>query len=101
MAVDTTIQVWLEADASRGSVVTPYIQSDVPRQLEYRVRASKEGSGGRSEITQSGKVSVQGGVAVALGTIGMTVSPQDQCHIELSLADGGVLVATYVLPCPR
>ena len=99
MVVDHNIQIWLETEAS--SIITPYVQSDIPRKLEYRVRASKRGQSGRSEVTQSGKVSIQSGEPVALGTIGMSLSPRDECHIELSLTDGGVLVATVVLDCPQ
>lgn len=101
MVVDDNIQVWLEADKRKGSLITPYIQSTVPQTLQYRVRASKEGNHGHSEITQSGTVTIDGEKPVALGSIGMSVAPSDTCRIELSLADGGVLFATYVLPCPR
>jgi len=101
MVVDDNIQVWLEADKRKGSVVTPYIKSKVPQTLQYRVRASKEGHHGRSEITQSGTVTIQDDRPVALGSIGMSVAPADTCRIELSLAEGGVLFATYVLPCPQ
>ena len=100
MVVDDNIHVWLEADQRKGSLVTPYIQGRMPKTLQYRVRATKEGSHGRSEITQSGTVTISKEKPVALGTIGMSVAPSDTCRIELSLAEGGVMFATYVLPCP-
>ena len=101
MVVDGNIQVWLETDKLKGSLITPYIRSAVQQTIQYRVRASKEGRHGRSEITQSGTVTTEAEQPVALGTIGMSVAPADACRIELSLAEGGVLFATYVLPCPR
>ncbi len=101
MVVDSNIQVWLETDARTGSIITPYLRSAVPQTVQYQVRASKEGSHGRSVITQSGTVTTEAEQAVALGSIGMSVAPADACRIELSLAEGGVLFATYVLPCPR
>lgn len=101
MVVDGDIQVWLESDLRNGSVVTPYIRTAIQQTLQYRVRASKEGSHGRSEITQSGTITTEAAQAMALGSIGMSVRPTDTCRIELSLAEGGMLVATYVLPCPR
>jgi len=31
----------------------------------------------------------------------MSLRPDDTCRIELSLLEGGVLLATFHLPCPR
>ena len=101
MLVDDNIQVWLETDSTRGKLITPYIQSAQPRTLQYRVQASKEGTSGRSQISQSGTVTMEGDQPKALGTIGMSVSASDTCRIELSLTEAGELIATYVLPCPR
>ncbi|NYT24143.1 hypothetical protein H0A73_11055 [Alcaligenaceae bacterium] len=101
MFVDGNIQVWLEADKMKGSVITPYIQSSVQQTLQYRLRATKEGSHGRSEISQSGTITTEARQPMALGTIGMSVAPEDACRIELALAEGGVLIATYLLSCPR
>ena len=101
MAVDGNIQVWLETDHKRGSLVTPYVQSAEPRTLQYRVRATKEGSAGRSELTQSGRVKIESAQPVALGKFSMSVGSADKCRIELSLLEDGALLATYILPCPR
>ncbi|HLU00404.1 MAG TPA: hypothetical protein VKZ70_11760 [Burkholderiaceae bacterium] len=36
-----------------------------------------------------------------LGSIGMSVAQGDDCYIELSLVDGGALIASYILSCPE
>ena len=101
MVVDDNIQVWLETDARKGSLITPYVQSAQPRTLQYRVRATKEGPSGRSEVSQSGKVQIENAEPVALGRFAISSAATDQCRIELSLLEGGELLATYVLPCPQ
>lgn len=101
MDVDNDIEVWLETDQNRGNLMTPYLQSKTPQVLEYRLRARKKGRSGRSEITQSGSVRLSRGKPTALGSIGMSVAQGDDCYIELSLVDGGALIASYILSCPE
>lgn len=101
MFIDGNIQAWLQADEKRGSLITPYIRSPIQQTLQYRVRATKEGKYGRSEISQSGTITTRAQVAIPLGTISMATTPTDICRIELSLAEGGVFFATYFLDCPR
>ncbi|MCI2808558.1 curli-like amyloid fiber formation chaperone CsgH [Eoetvoesiella caeni] len=101
MFIDGNIQVWLEADKAKDNIITPYIRSPVQQTLQYRVRATKEGSHGRSEISQSGTITTQAQQAMALGTMSMNIAPTDTCRIELSLAEGGVFFAMYLLDCPR
>lgn len=101
MLVDHTIQAWLETDNARGNLITPYVRSAEPRTLQYRVQANKEGAGGRSQISQSGTVTIEVNQPKALGSIGLSVSASDTCRIQLTLADAGVVIATYDFPCPR
>ena len=101
MMVDDNIQVWLETDARTGNLITPYVQSTQPRTLQYKVRAMKEGPGGRSQVSQIGRVDIKDTRPVALGRFGMSMPGADQCRIELSLLESGELLATYILPCPE
>lgn len=101
MFVDADIQVWLESSAPRTEIVTPYILSPVEKTLQYRLRAIKESSRGRSEISQSGTVTAPAKKALALGKMAMSIAPADTCRIELTLSESGVMFATYLLECPN
>jgi hypothetical protein len=101
MFIDGNIQAWLEADKLKGSVITPYIRSPIQQTLQYRVRATKEGSHGKSEISQSGTITTRARQAMPLGTISLSITPADVCLVEVSLAEGGIFFATYLLDCPR
>ena len=101
MLVDGDIQVWLESDGRKGSLITPYIQSPDERTIQYLLKAVKSGRSGRSQITQSGTVTTTSNQPVALGRFSISIASDDECHIELFLTDDGALLAEFMLPCPR
>lgn len=86
MDADANIQVWLETiDDTRASVIVPYVQSTQNDTLHYRIRAVRQASGGRSEITQSGVIATVPDTPVAFGRMAISRSIDDKCQIELTL----------------
>ncbi len=101
MNVDSDMQVWLDTvERARAGMVIPYVVSDQPRQLRYRVKAVQEGGGGRSVIGQAGEVQLSADVPVALSRLSVSRRPGDHCEIEVILTERGKQERRYLFECP-
>lgn len=102
MPVDTDLQVWLESLRDvRPSVVVPYVQSPVERQVDYRVRLVRKSPAGHSEISQGGTVLLSAAQPTPLGRLSVGGGVSDVCEIELILLEAGKPAARYGFDCPR
>lgn len=102
MAADVNLRVWLETvPDTHPSVVIPYVQSTESGQLQYQLRAIKQGRGGSSRIGQSGGVHVHANQPTALSRFSLSLGEHDQCRIELILVENGHPAGTYHFDCPR
>lgn len=102
MIADADMNVWLEMlSASKPSVIVPYVQSAADKNVSYRVKVVKEGKSGRSEISQGGSLFMPASKAMALGRMSLSVSDQDNCHIEVTFTEAGKPAGKYLFDCPR
>jgi hypothetical protein len=102
MIADADMNVWLETlSASQPSVIVPYVQSAADKNVKFRVKVVREGSSGRSEISQGGALFVPASKAMALGRMSVNVGAQDNCHIEVTFTEAGKPAGEYRFDCPR
>lgn len=102
MIADANLHVWLETNTNaRPSIVTPYVESSEDKRIHYRLRATKSGRSGTSEVSQSGTVNVQAKKPTPLSEMSISAGKSDTCRIELTLAEGGAPLGAYNFDCPR
>lgn len=95
------IDLWLEVSMKSGTqVVVPYARASVDAQAGYQVLVLREGSAGKSEIRQSGNVSLQPGVASPLGQVSVNRTPNDSCRVEIRLFEGVRQTVARDFDCP-
>ncbi len=101
MIADSDVQVWLDTVArTQPPVVVPYVVSDSPRSVRYRIRAIRTGSAGRSIIGQTGALVLSADVPAALSTLSMSGAPGENCQIEVLITSGGMQERRFVFECP-
>jgi curli production protein len=101
MNADADIQVWLETAArTNPEIIVPYVRTAASKTLRYDVRTVQEGANGRSNMAQSGAVTVQANVATPLVRMSVTRSRQDYCHIEIVITEGHSTRQDYHFECP-
>ena len=101
MNADADIQVWLETAArTNPEIIVPYVQATGNKILQYSVRTVREGAHGRSDMAQSGAVTVQANVATPLVRMSVTRGKQDYCHIEIVISEGHAAGRDYHFECP-
>src|SRR3546814_171668 len=102
MTADVNLQVWLETvPNTHPSVVVPYVESKEGGDVQYILKAIKQGRGGSSSIGQSGSVTVSANQPTALSRFSLSLGKSDQCRIELILVRNGNAAGTYHFDCPR
>jgi hypothetical protein len=102
MIADANLHVWLDTHTNaRPSIVIPYVESSENKRIHYRLRATKSGHSGTSEISQSGTVDVQAKNPTPLSEMSISASKNDACQIDLTLSESGVTIGTYRFDCPR
>ncbi|SHI36688.1 curli-like amyloid fiber formation chaperone CsgH [Pollutimonas bauzanensis] len=102
MAADSDIQVWLETFAkTQPAVIVPYVKSTENMTLRYKVRAVRQGSGGKSVLGQGGVVTIVANVPAALSRMSLNRSPADDCQIDLILTESGAGERRYHFDCPK
>ncbi|MFW7342697.1 curli-like amyloid fiber formation chaperone CsgH [Pollutimonas sp. H1-120] len=102
MNADADIQVWLETMArTQPVVIIPYVQSTENKTLGYRLRAVKDGPGGRSVLGQGGTLQVPADTPTALGRMSLNYSARDACSIDLTLNENGEAQRNYHFACPE
>lgn len=95
------IDLWLDVSNQRGAqVVVPYIKVNVQAEASYRVYVLRAGPAGRSEINQSGKVTLQPDIASSLGQVSVNRAPNDNCRVEIRLFEGDLEVTVREFECP-
>lgn len=98
---DSDMHVWIDTTQhSQAAIVTPYIVSEQPRDLQFRLRAVRESSGGRSVIGQSGTIRVLAKVPAALSRLSLGGSSDGHCEIEITLTSNDMPARHYVFECP-
>jgi hypothetical protein len=101
MIDDSGVQVWLDTVGSRPIAITPYVQSEQPATLRYRVEVSQRSQGSRSRIAQSGTVSVLSDVPAPLSRFSLSSRPDGECRIEVTLTSTDKKERRYVFDCPN
>ncbi|MEO6960189.1 MAG: curli-like amyloid fiber formation chaperone CsgH [Burkholderiaceae bacterium] len=102
MIADANFHVWLETNTNtKPSIVIPYVQSSEDKRIHYRLRATKSGRSGTSDVSQSGTVNIQAKRPTALSKMSISANKSDTCQIELTLAESGATVGSYHFDCPR
>ena len=81
--------------------VIPHVQAAAGAVLRYEIVSTKQGSAGKSDTRQSGKVAVGEAGSAKLSTLKLGVSPQDRYSISVKVFDGTKLVAEKVLNYPQ
>lgn len=100
MSGDSDMQVWLEQVDQRPGIIAPYVLSETPREVSYRLRAVREGSNGRAIIGQSGAIRLVADIPTPLSRLSMAALPGEYCKIEVVLDEGGLDERRYVFACP-
>lgn len=101
MMVDADVQVWLDTtNSTRPGVIVPYVVSDHPRDIRYRLRAVQAGGGGRAVIGQTGAVRLSANVPTALSILALSRRSGDHCEIEVTLTGADLPQRRYVFDCP-
>lgn len=86
MDANADIQVWWETlNQAQPSIIVPYVKSAENDTIHYSIRAVKQGSGGYSEINQSGVVAVSAGTPTPLSRLQISRKPGDDCQLEVSI----------------
>lgn len=102
MIADVNLHVWLDTNAgAQPSIVIPYVESSENKRIHYRLRATKSGRSGTSEINQSGTVNVQAKKPTPLSEMSISANESDTCRIELNLTEDGAPLGSYHFDCPR
>jgi curli production protein len=100
MNTDADIQVWLETIArTTPGIIVPYVQSSENTTLRYLVTAVRESSGGRSEMTQEGTVTLTADVPKALSRMALSRERNDSCTVNLTLSLAGTEDRNYRFNC--
>ncbi len=101
MMADADVQVWLDAaNSTRPGAVIPYVVSEQPRDVRYRLRAVQAGTQGRAVIGQTGAVRLSANVPTALSTLSISRHAGDHCEIEVTLSGADMPQRRYVFECP-
>lgn len=103
MAVaDVNLQVWLDTvPGTHPAVVVPYVRSKEDGQIQYKLTVIKRGTGGSSNIGQSGQVQVVADRPAELSRFSINLGKHDECRIELMLIENNRPAGTYHFDCPR
>ncbi len=94
------LEVWLETEGAARALV-PYVRSAEPATAGWRLRLTREHRGGRSDIRQSGTVSLAAGVPRRLSSTAVGREHADRCSVEIEITEGDRTVRTYRFECPR
>jgi len=98
--VTEPVKVWISAepDAAGGSLFVGYASADSALTLRYELVGEKRGSGGRSSVSQGGRVAVAPGLAARLSQVSFgRLGESDHYSIHLRVYDGEDLVAETAL----
>lgn len=101
MNIDADIQTWLELEENAPpAIIIPFVSSAAPRRLEYRIRTRISGNSGQSRISQGGTVQLSANIPTALSRLSLRYSEQDDCNIDIELAENGIKLAKRQFKCP-
>lgn len=101
MAIDSDIQLWLEAQHQFGqTVITPYIKSAGTERLQYQMEVFLKTSSGTSTTKQSGQVELTTSQPTAMGHVALQFTAEDTCFIRIRLQNGKELSGDYTFTCP-
>jgi hypothetical protein len=82
------------ASVSGGTLkVEPTVQGPAGASLRYEIQTVREGSGGRSNSSQSGSVRLGQDGAAKLASTSVSVTPQDRYRVQVKLLERGRVVA--------
>jgi len=94
------IDVWLETEGAARALV-PYVRSAEPVTAGWRLRLTREHRGGRSDIRQSGTVSLAAGVPRRLSSTAVPREDGDRCTVEIEITEGNGVIRIFRFECPR
>lgn len=101
-AANINLEAWLDTVAGTNpSVVVSYVKSPVDGDVHYVLSVKKSGPSGTSNIDQSGNVQVRAGEPAALSRFSVNASPDDACHVNLTVSVNRQAANTYHFKCPR
>lgn len=96
------IDLWLDwQDQSRPAVVVPYARARAATLVRYRVILDKQGTGGRSHISQGGIVVLEPDVPTPLSRTAVGLGPGDSCTVEVSIRKDDEPPIVKRFDCPQ
>ncbi|WP_136419734.1 curli-like amyloid fiber formation chaperone CsgH [Herbaspirillum sp. ST 5-3] len=99
---DGDIQVWLDSQKNAGQViVVPYIKAARETQLHYRMKLIQTSTDGKSDISQSGTVTVHPVTGAPLSRVVIRQNKEGECRMEISLSSGEETLGDFHFECPR
>lgn len=100
--VDGDIQMWLDSTGpARPGFIVPYVMSDRSLTVRYRLRATRDGAGGRAIIGQTGMVTLFPGTPAPLSAFHLSRSGVERCEIEITLSGTDLPQRKFSFECPK
>ncbi|AOR70836.1 hypothetical protein BBJ41_25330 [Burkholderia stabilis] len=93
------LNAYFDIAASAGGVnIVPHVRAAASLDLSYRLLVTKAGGTGSVTLTRSGQSRLADGEDKPLGTMQLSVGPDDTCHATLVVSVNGEH-AEYVADC--
>lgn len=95
---------WLTIESNDSGIkIKAYCLNNTPEDvvLRYELKAKKTGKAGTAQTSQAGSVEIAGGGEKCLSRLGLSVSADDRCRIELKIYKDGKLIAEDSVSYPK
>ena len=100
MVADADLQVWLDSTPGGGQMVmVPYVKSVNDVRLGFRMDVLQQAGAGTSRISQQGQITARAAQPTPLGQVTVSVQPDANCKVELTLKRDGQGESTYRFDC--
>jgi hypothetical protein len=101
-ATQLPVRLWTEV-LNQGELwtVVPHVEAPAASALRYEILAKKVGHAGRSNTSQSGKLTVGAEGSSALSSLRIGVGPEDSCDVDVTVFSDTDVVAKLTLHLPR
>lgn len=96
------LTVWIEAQRLPAEVrIVPHLRAKETARLRYRLRVSRSGAAGSSEISQSGEIEAVANEMRTLSEVRLGGDAPGRCVAKVDIYRAGAQVGRYEFDCSR